>query len=87
VAEQHDVDQRRQLPKEHLAVQPQDDQRAVAPRDRDRQRDQGHHAGLPMSHLVGDSVQEGPTPVQIDDGRENRLDPSIAGKRQLLAET
>ena len=76
VAEQHDRDQRGQLPPE---VEVEQRRGVVASeadvRDRDRHRDQQHHAGRAVAHLADAADQERPAAVEEHDRAEHRTDP------------
>ena len=80
VAEEHHVDQERELPPE---LEIQDAELGCEARDErheDRQRDQEHHARLPIADLADAAPQEGHAPVHEDDGPEDRRDPG--GQRE-----
>ena len=55
-------------------------------RDRDRHRDQQHHAGRAVAHLADAADQERPAAVEEDDRAEHRADPRDAGEVQRVAE-
>ena len=75
VAQQHDVDQRGQLPEEDLPAQAEDDQAAVHICDGDGQGDQRHHARQPVPQLIDEPFQEGPAAVEEDERGEGEQDP------------
>jgi hypothetical protein len=85
VAQEHDVDQRRQLPEENLAVEAEHDGRAVGVGNGDRHGDQRHHAGLATAQLVDDPAQERPAAIEVDDARERQLYLNVAPEAQRLA--
>jgi len=87
VPEQHDDDEERQLPPElELVVQ---DAEARAPRreegDRDRERDEGHHAGPAAAELVAGAREERPSAPHVHDGAEDGGDPAQP-RRDRVAE-
>ena len=76
VAEQHDGDQRGQLPPE-VQVEPAEaggQRRDVG--DGDRHRDQQHHPGRPVAHLPDAADEERPAAVEEHDRAEHRPDPA-----------
>jgi len=76
VAEEHDIDQRHQLPEE---VHPQGiDQRgqAVDEGHRDGHGDERHHPRRPVAHLRHRHPEEGKAAVQKNHDREDRRDPA-----------
>ena len=86
MAQQHDVDQRRQLPEEVFAAQTEHDGAAVDVRDRDREPDQRHHPRAQRAHLGDETGQEGPAAVEEDGRGKNELDPGIARERERAVE-
>jgi hypothetical protein len=79
VAEQHDVDQRHQLPEEGLARRQQQRGQAVDVRDADGQRDQRHHPRLPVAQLGHGHRQEGHATVEEDNRAKDRRYPGRQG--------
>jgi hypothetical protein len=71
VAQEHHVDQERELPPE-LEIQPAELRgQARAERHDDRERDQEHHAGLPVAELGKAALEEGQAAVDKDDSAED----------------
>ena len=87
VAEQHDQNERHQLPVELLTRKAERDGSREKIRCGDRERDQGHHAGLPLAQLGNKSGQKWPAAIEIGDGREPEEHEAIAGKSQGLVQT
>ena len=85
MAEEHDVDQRRQLPEEDLAVEAEHDGRAVRISNGDRHGDQRHHAGLATAQLADDPAEKRPAAVEVDDARKDELDLDVAREAKRLA--
>ncbi len=82
MAEQHDVDQRGQLPEEDLAAQPEHHGSAVDVGDGDGQGDERHHPGLLVPSFADEALQERPAAVEVDSRGEEGLDVGVAGERQ-----
>ena len=86
MAEEHDVDQGRELPEEsHARHQPDHDGRGVDVGDRDRERDQGHHADPARPDLLREPTKERPATVDVDDGGEEKDRVLPARDRELDA--
>ena len=86
VAEQHDGDQRRQLPPE---VQVERAERGGQRRqvgDGDRHRDQQHHAGGPVADLAHRPLEKGPATVREHHRAQHRSHQADPGEVQLVAE-
>ena len=80
VAEEHHVDQERELPPELEIQDAELGHEARDERHEDRQRDQEHHARLPIADLTEAAPQEGHAAVDEDDRPEDRGDP--VGQRE-----
>ncbi len=80
MTQQHDVDQRDQFPEEAFTKICQLRQQAVDQGDRDRQRDERHHAGFAFLDFRYGHFQKGYTAVAEDDQREDEGDPVAAGE-------
>ena len=88
VAEQHDVDEQRELPPEVEieAAHVQARREARGERDRDREADQQHHARLPGADLVRGALQERDAAVDEDGDAEQRRDPAGARRARVADE-
>src|SRR5262249_50340655 len=85
MAEQHDVDQQRELPPE-VEIETADVQarrEARDERDGDREADQQHHPRLAGAELVRGALQEWDTAVAEDSDAEERRDPAGAGRTRV----
>jgi hypothetical protein len=81
VAEEHDVDEQRQLPPELQIEGSELCCGARGERHDDRERDEEHHPRLPVAKLPNTPTQERGSPVEDDDGAEDRRD--TLGAREL----
>ena len=87
VAEQHDGDERGQLPPERRAREAERDRGAEDKRDRDRERDQRHHPRRAVAKLARRPPDEHPPAVEEDDRAEDGGDVLRAGEhRRCVAE-
>ena len=80
VPEQHDHDQRRQLPPELEIEQSERRGRARDERDGDRERDEQHHPRRPPADLRPRAREEDGSAVEVGDGAEDGCDPAVARK-------
>ncbi|MNC89971.1 hypothetical protein D3C83_59960 [compost metagenome] len=84
VAEQHHRDQGRHfLPERHTRVAERH-RDAEGESDRDRERDQGHHAGQAGAEFACGPLQEHPSAIDEHRRAEQRGDPLRAGQDRLL---
>ncbi len=86
MAEEHDVDQRGQLPEEDLSFQAEDHGGAVEVGGADGHGDEGHHADVVVLHLAEEALQEGVAAIEVDQGGEQEEEIDRAGKLQLESE-
>ena len=82
MAQEHHVDERRQLPEEDLSRETQHNRRAVTVGYGDADADQRHHAGCAAAQFVGQPNEKGPTTIEIDGTGQRELNPN--GARQPL---
>ena len=75
VTEQHDVDERDQFPEEAFTQIDELRRDTVNERDRDRQRDERHHAGLAFLQFRDSHLQEGNPAIGKDDQRKDEGNP------------
>jgi hypothetical protein len=78
VTQQHDVNQRHQLPEEAGVGAEEQSGQAVDEGHADCQRDEGHHAGLAVPQLGEGHLQEGQAAVKKDQDGKQRRDPQAA---------
>jgi hypothetical protein len=87
VAEQHDRDEGRQLPPDLDLEEPERARPARQEGDDDRERDERHHARLPVAQLSDGPSNEDEAAVQEDRRPQDGRDELDAGDhRQLVAE-
>ncbi len=85
--QQHDVEQRGELPIERLAVEAQRNGDAVAEGHGDRERNERHHPRLSGAKLVGPTLEEHRACIDEQHGGEYRADPFPCGQvHGLVAE-
>jgi hypothetical protein len=84
VAEQHDIDESDQFPKEDLAGKAEDNGAGVEEGHRNGDGDQGHHARPPLAEFAGQPLEERPAAVEEDDGGKDEENVGIAGEDQGL---
>jgi hypothetical protein len=82
VTEQHDIDQRDQFPEEAFAEIDELRRDAVHERDRDRQRDERHHAGLAIFQFRDCHVEEWNSSIGKDDDRKDEGNPFTERERR-----
>jgi len=80
VTEEHDRDQRRQLPPDLDVEQAEGRRERGRERDDDREADQGHHPGLPLAQLPESALDENAASVDKHDDAEQGRDQ--AGSRE-----
>jgi hypothetical protein len=80
VTEQHDVHERRELPVEALALDPERRRYAVEVGRGDAYRDERHHAGQTRLDLVCCGTEEDRAAVEVDRRRQDERDDLAAGK-------
>src|SRR5436190_13704525 len=86
MAEQHDRNERRELPPE-LEIEPTETRRdRRGERDGDRHRDEQHHAGLAAPNLVDRAGEERPAAPEEDDRAAHRRHDPHTGERQFVTE-
>ena len=86
VAQQHDRDQRGQLPPEVQVERVERGRHRRDVGDGDRHGDQQHHPGLAVLQLPPAALEERPAAPEEDDRPEHRADPLDPGEVELVAE-
>ena len=81
VAEEHDRDQRRELPPDLDVEQAERARPGGDEGDDDRQGDEGHHPGLPAGQLPLGATEEHQSAVEEHDGAEDRRGVLLARER------
>jgi hypothetical protein len=84
VSEQHDRDEGRELPPEVHAREAEQHRGAVAEGHHDRERDEGHHAGLLRAQLLDAAADEDEPAVEEDRDREDGGDELAARETRAV---
>src|SRR5258705_13530495 len=84
MAEEHDGDERRELPPEILSLSAEGYGEAETKRHDDGQRDQSHHAGQPIPYLPHGTLQKDHSAVEEQDGSEDGRDVARSRKSRRL---